>query len=1377
MGKSCIFQNFTNQYSISKTLRFELKPQGKTTHWIEKHDIIGVKDDSLIGKDAQKAQNYKYCKKLLDSMHRIFIEDALSQTSNSDFLQALQSASCEDEYDLEKDKSLQKLFKTRLDDTANSWIEQYAAQMPDYWHKDLEDLKQQIAVEKDKKRGKALQSAVKAIEKKLKNPLSDIKKKDIAVLHSNTEAMQLLEWRVLIGDVIATEKELGKSDSEQQVSTAELCSIIRSFRQFYTYFSGFNENRQNVYDTGGAKSTSIINRTIKDNLFFHLANIKKWNTIKASVEKAEKTLSEKGWNWQQLLTNLENRFNCSIDELMTVDSFIRYMNQSGIDEYNQIMGGLPALDGSPNIQGLNEIINLTRQKAEAKRAQFPPMQELYKQILSKSDKTFIPEFTNDSDMFNQINKIHQHLFVEIDHHNKTIFDRLFNETAILAGELTDELTTIYIPKDKVTRLSADITGHWSNLNNELLEMLGDAKFNKQKYFNFKELQSALETGAEAERFTLADDYNGKIIDYINSKLKQQFEDAKVAWKELVENGVLTTNKIDSNRAREEDKGFQQIAAIKLFMDSTLKIGGTLRDFQEAKEILKIDSRNRYWYEHINKFSNQLQIIGIYNMVRNHVTKKPTSTEKLKVNFENSTLLDGWDRNKETDNYGTLLEKDGCYYLAVMTPTSNRIFDYEQSAKDSVKKRKEKEELQKQILADNSESSFRKINYKLLPGANKMLPKVFFAKSNEKLFQPSSEIQKIKNNKLYSKAAIETHGIENLYKYVDFCKQSLMKHPEWSKAFKFTEKSFTPTSHYTSVDQFYREVELQGYSITFDNIKESYINEKVNSGELYLFQIYNKDFSKNKKKKGTDNLHTIYWKGLFAPENLKNTVLKLNGQAELFFRKASVKYSAEKMKTGHHIKQLKGKFDYPIIKDKRFTQNKFFFHCPITLNFGAPGQPARFNDKVRSFLKHNKDVNIIGIDRGEKHLLYYSVLNQKGEILGQGSLNAISNGFIPAGETKERQINYHAKLDKIESNRDKARKSWSTIENIKEMKAGYLSQVVHKLSELIIKHNAIVILEDLNKGFKRGRFGVEKQVYQKFEKALIDKLNYLVFKKEETQNTGSYLNAYQLTNKFESFQKMGKQSGILFYTTASYTSTTDPVTGFLKNVYAKYQSVDKSVAFWKSFDSIIYNSEKDRFEFTYTLGKIANKSMYREKEDNEKQLNKRTWTVCSSVTRSRYIKARETQTEDQKQSTTGEQIGNKGRHETFFVTDKIKEILNNAGVVYSDNVDIKSQLIKQTTKDIHSGMIYAFNAIMTMRVTDSDAEKGTKENDFILSPVEPFFDSRYASSTQPENGDANGAYNIARKGICIINNINAAEDVNKANIAITKQDWQNFVQNR
>ena len=192
--------------------------------------------------------------------------------------------------------------------------------------------------------------------------------------------------------------------------------------------------------------------------------------------------------------------------------------------------------------------------------------------------------------------------------------------------------------------------------------------------------------------------------------------------------------------------------------------------------------------------------------------------------------------------------------------------------------------------------------------------------------------------------------------INFFKASIDKHEDW-KNFNF---KFSDTSEYADISGFYREVEQQGYKITFKNIDEEFINTLVNEGKLYLFQIYNKDFSTFSK--GTKNLHTLYWEMLFNEENLKNVVYKLNGEAEIFYRKKSIEYSEDKMKYGHHYEELKDKFNYPIIKDKRFTMDKFQFHVPITMNFKATGR-SYINDEVNDFLRQNsKDIKIIGIQQ-------------------------------------------------------------------------------------------------------------------------------------------------------------------------------------------------------------------------------------------------------------------------------------------------------------------------------------------------------------------------------------------------------------------------------
>ena len=87
----------------------------------------------------------------------------------------------------------------------------------------------------------------------------------------------------------------------------------------------------------------------------------------------------------------------------------------------------------------------------------------------------------------------------------------------------------------------------------------------------------------------------------------------------------------------------------------------------------------------------------------------------------------------------------------------------------------------------------------------------------------------------------------MQKLIDWFKDAINRHEDW-KNFNF---NFSPTESYEDMSGFYKEVELQGYKVTFQKISENLINSLVDSGKLYLFQIYNKDFaekSTGKKKK-------------------------------------------------------------------------------------------------------------------------------------------------------------------------------------------------------------------------------------------------------------------------------------------------------------------------------------------------------------------------------------------------------------------------------------------------------------------------------------------------------------------------------------------------
>ena len=520
--------------------------------------------------------------------------------------------------------------------------------------------------------------------------------------------------------------------------------------------------------------------------------------------------------------------------------------------------------------------------------------------------------------------------------------------------------------------------------------------------------------------------------------------------------------------------------------------------------------------------------------------------------------------------------------------------------------------------------------------------------------------------------------------------------------------------------------------------------------MYLFQIYNKDFSNYSK--GTPNMHTLYWKALFDERNLADVVYKLNGKAEMFYRKKSIDNTHPTHPANHPIqnknkenKKKESVFKYDLVKDHRYTVDKFMFHVPITMNFKSVGS-ENINQQVKEYLQQADDTHIIGIDRGERHLLYLVVIDMEGNIKEQFSLNEIVNEYN--GNTY--RTNYHDLLDVRADKRLKASQSWQTIENIKELKEGYLSQAIHKITQLMVKYHAVVVLEDLNKEFMRGRQKVEKQVYQKFEKMLIDKLNYLVDKHKDANETGGLLHALQLTSGFKNFKKSDPQSGFLFYIPAWNTSKIDPVTGFVNLFNTKYTNAVKAQEFFSKFDAIRYNEEKDWFEFEFDYDNFTQKA----------HGTRTKWTLCTYGNRLRSSRNPAKQY---------------NRYpELVVLTDEFKRILGEVGIDIHEN--LKEAICKLEDKENLEPLMQFMKLLLQLRNSRTNPEE-----DYILSPVADengrFYDSRSCGDELPENADANGAYNIARKGLMLIEQIKDAKDLDNLKFDISNKSWLNFAQQK
>ena len=1222
----------TALYPLSKTLRFELKPIGKTLDHIEQK--------GLIVQDEQRAEEYKQVKKIIDSYHKEFITMCL------------------------KGLKLNMVYLERYESLAREV------------HRD--------EAEFDKVKAALRKQIVEAF--KQGGSYNDLFKKELIQKHL---------------------PEFVESEEEKK--------MVANFSKFTTYFTGFYENRKNMY-SDEEKSTAIAYRLIHENLPLFLDNMRSFRKI------AE---SEVGEQFANIEVCFEEYLNVEhLAEMFELDYFSDTLTQEQIAVYNSVIGGR-TLDDGTKIQGINEYVNLYNQ--QHREARLPLLKPLYKMILSdRVALSWLPEnpFESDEEMVEAIKEMCQSL-KEVLMGNDGLRNLLLNI------DLYD-IEHIYIANDLgLTDISQQMFGQYdvyaSAIKQELRQGVKQSPKERRDPELFEERINRLYKSAKS--FSIADlnshtDANHTIESYFKQLGAYDREgEQRINLFTQIEKAQIEATDILAGKHGNISQSDKEIAILKGLLDAYKSLQHFVKPLlghgDEADKDNGFDAKLREAW-------NALDIVTpLYNKVRNWLTRKPYSVEKIKLNFENAQLLGGWDVNKEPDCTSVLLRKDGFYYLAIMDKKSNHAFDSDELPCDG--------------------KCYEKIDYKLLPGANKMLPKVSFSKSRIDEFAPSKEIVEAYKNGTHKKG--KDFNLAHCRRLIDFFKRSITKHEDW-KNFPFV---FSPTESYEDISGFYREVEQQGYMLSFRKVSESFINQLVDEGKLYLFKIWNKDFSEYSK--GMPNMHTLYWKMLFNEQNLADTVYKLNGQAEVFYRKRSLdmadttvhRASQPLVNKNALNKKRHSTFDYDIVKDRRYTVDKFQFHVPMTMNFKAVGRD-NINSEVLNIIRNDGIKHIIGIDRGERHLLYLSLIDLKGNIVKQMTLNDIVNEYN--GNTYA--TNYRDLLAEREGNRTEARRNWKKIENIKEIKQGYLSQVVHIISKMMVEYDAIVVLEDLNMGFMRGRQKIERSVYEQFEKMLIDKLNYYVDKQKRIDEAGGLLHALQLTSKFESFKKLGKQSGCLFYIPAWNTSKIDPVTGFVNLFDTRYVNADKAREFFSKFDSIRYNDAKNWFEFAFDYNKFT-----------EKAKDTRTrWTLCTWGTRIRTFR--------------NPAKLNQWDNEEVVLTDVFKKAFDEAGIDIHSN--LKEAICTLTEKKHLESLMHLMKLLLQMRNSITNSEI-----DYLLSPVADenghFYDSRTCDDTLPKDADANGAYNIARKGLWAIRTIQESSETERPNLALKNQDWLRFAQQK
>ena len=1263
-------KQFIGKYKVDKTLRFELRPIGKTEAWLD------------LTNDKTRAENYVTVKSLIDRYHKVCIREMLT---GCNFDWALLAEALET-YRRRKDSDSQKDLR-KCQDEIRSKI---AQRFPSF--------------------------------------------KDFAELTAPTP-------NTLIKDILPNcirEKKYPEFCDIDNVDDA--IRAMSLFDGFALYFDGYQKNRTNLYSDKDIAS-SVAYRIVHDNFPKFLANIKVFENICIICPEVIK----------QCAIELEQYLKGkSLAEVFSIGFFNSVLTQDGIDLYNTIIGGVSGKEGEKKCKGVNELTNLFIQKGNQGKGKKKAltMVPLFKQILSdKTTYSFVAEKIKDEDeLISVITDFHVHVTGFYLNGNTV---NVLEELQRIVEKLNDfDPSGLFVDGKKLNTISNRLFDDYSELRYRIasqLKMQGWTKTNIEKFLK-REIFSVAELCLDKKH-----------------NLTKCFADLKKIAKDIDKYWAQFERRNVNNKQKKYKDSNTGIDLIRHLLEG-------YKEFFACCSLLNVDSENNldsnFYSIYIPLLAELRSIMPLYNQARNFLSQKPSDDGKYLLKFDNVKCAIGWDDPQKKSVL--IFRRQEKYFIGVVDSNNRSSLNN----LDEIVPISEEDQIDFLDYNQGGHMGQNLLTLVVKDGKTVMIKGHKEGDKNPELERQlkellPSDIYRIRKSQSYKNDS-PNFSKKDLTLFVDYYKQ---RAEEYYKHFSF---SFKESCDYESFTELVDDIDTKAYRITFVPTSYTYLQSLVDKGKLYLFDIKSKDYEPGAH--GKKNLHTLYWEQLFSEENLENLVIKLNAKSTLYCRlqvitnpKSHKKGSMllnRKDKDGKPIpasvyQQLyrfvngkigEDKLDseakaylnkitakeakYTITKDRRYTKQKYFIHISTSLNTNVSKQ-VDINEEVKNYITANPDVNIIGIDRGERNLLYLSLINQKGEILQQRSLNVI-NGF-----------DYHAKLEQREKERDEAQLSWQSVGNITDLKEGYLSAAIHEITTMMIENNAIIVLEDLNRGFKRGRFKFEKQVYQLFEKKLIEKLNYLCSKDYEPTADGGILRGYQLTEKFVSFEKMNKQNGFLFYVRPDYTSSIDPVTGFVSHFnFSEIRNTKDRKDFLGKMKSITYTNGHVEFVFDYRKFKPKTRDY------------KNEWTVSSFGRRIIWDKE-------------------KKQNVDYYPTKAILEAFAAKGIMLEKGTNIKALLSdidsSSANAEFYHILFEAFRRTVQLRNSNSETE-----DDYILSPVVDNGKQYYSKdefnkgrddngnwiSKLPVDADANGAYHIALKGLYML--------MNPQTRTVENEKWFKFV---
>ena len=1144
-------------------------------------------------------------------------------------------------------------------------------------------------IEQDEKK-KLLETITMNLKKQIGKAFADVRYKNGPMIKAL--GGKLLVTELLSGGLIS----LSEKEMEAVEDTKSYTSLMKDY----------SDRRVRLY-SAEQKGHTVPVRIVDDNLPIHFAN----STL---FRRLPETLLDKFAENQELNEYIKkNTEALTVSDIFTISYGALLNSQSAITAYNTVIGGYSE-DTKKKVQGLNEIINEWNQKN--KDARVDKFTKLKKQILTdRKGPSFIPKvFKNDAEVVDAVKAIKEDISETLQMVTPEVLHPAEDKVLIKANQLkyfshaffknwkAAEYCVKAVLKERNPRGPRVRESRW--------EKEIDKLFKAMKLIPVADILE----GARLEGKEMENSFSEYLAENIIGKIRKGMGCYDLFMTELSNNGNKPLRLGQDNATGKLGIG----RYVKEYLDATIEAFRCVKLFgQDDKEL----SYDMDFYGMVVDPLNDLaeDFIGSYNSIRNHLTKKPYSTDKVRLYFGNPSLMNGWDMNKYESNRSFLMREGNKFFLGVISNKAKKFIN-------------------DPALFDES-SSLKLFQMRKPKAAYMSLSKFAFGNGEPRKgapYFPSEEVWELVRDTRAKKIDVKDYTVEQVHALVDFYKKAI----SINKDYDMLKFEFKPTREYNKLDEFFKDVDAQAYTCFYQGVSREYIEEAINEGNFYMFEITCQDMAE--KHTGKDGDYKIL---LFeALSGNVDSKVRIGGGAAVYYRPASMNKRITHPKgkpianknPDNPYKTKVPRFD--MYMNRRFMEDRYMLHLPVTINPDADAKGTqKVNTKVQEIIRRNPGMYVLGVNRGERNLLSIAVTAPDGTIIEQKNLNVFDN------------FDYRYKLATREKERIDDRTNWNSVRDIKNIKKGYLSRAVGEIVRLVKKYGCVIAMENLDLEFKNGRQAFEKNVYQQFERDLVGKLG-LLMDKDDPERVNS---ALQLSNIGETVQDRTaySQSGIVFFVNPSWVTRTDPVTGFVSRLKIYYKNIKESEAFMSNLDGFRYNPATGRFVLTFHYGKAAP-----EAESNNPD---KVWNVETYGTRI-----------ENKLDISDKNPKGKWYDIEHDLTAEMKKLLDDNGVAWSDGEDLRPRL-NGKGESFWKGLFELFR--LTVQNTSWDSEK--KEYRVVGCTCDykgRFFDTRNASESLPMDGDTNAARNIARKAHLILESIRNCdpEGKDKPKLTVSDEKW-------